>query len=227
MKRQWFNVCEELCKGLNWPCVVWAEFRQWAGDLPLCLLAPAIFLDLFKKAAGFSCSSKLGKYSVPKGDGGCAVRISAVFLTPACNVYGSRELKAKARVGYQVVVSRRKPLQTRGSLFWLSSTSAGVAPLPAFLGLPHNSAHTSHVCFTGSLAFQGLSFPFLGGMEMTLSLWQTPCSIPCCPEPRSIAQQKSLQLYWIIYIKLNIIWYILICNTYNRYILYIIYMFIY
>lgn len=51
-----------------------------AGACAPCLPAPAIFLDLFKKAAGLSCSAELRKYSVPRGDGGCTVRISVGFL---------------------------------------------------------------------------------------------------------------------------------------------------
>jgi len=49
-----------------------------------------------------------GKCSVPRGDRGCMMRISVVFLTPASHVYGSKELKAKAVVRY-VVRSHMKP----------------------------------------------------------------------------------------------------------------------
>ena len=47
-----------------------SRIQQWAGALPLCLLAPAVFLDLFKKASGPSCSSKLWKMlSTQRGRG--------------------------------------------------------------------------------------------------------------------------------------------------------------
>lgn len=172
-ERQRFSVCEESGRRLNWSCVEHAELSQRAGALPPCLLAPAVFLDLFSKAAGLSCSSKLGKYSVPKGDGGCAVRISVVFFW---TLWCLRRQGAENK-GWNWTTCDREP---REAPSFLPSNQRSLFCLAASLQLPHELCPCPLLPYSPSSPSQGLSSP------------SPPCNtFGCCKPGRGDAQLFS------------------------------------
>lgn len=130
-----------------------------------------VFLDSFKKAAGLSCSSELRKYSVPKGDEGCSVRIYFVFLTPVSWWLWKQGTESK---GWSQIICSWEPYETSPNK-WISvltniqpraaHTSSANAPScsPA-----QASSHYLPQCGTSDCCILGLSCNSLGFARVEL-----------------------------------------------------------
>lgn len=137
-------------------------------------------------------------FSPPKGVGGCAVRISVVFLTPASwclwkqgpeskgwswTMRGWELYEAPSDHWISVLIGNQsRSFHTRSASVPSSSgspaISASVASLTAFLAFMQSSAHAAHVCPTASLASQGWDLPFHGHRDSLFMQRTRPVSEP-------------------------------------------------